>query len=160
MSVHLPTPIYVLLGTKKGASHCHERDWSLGDFQRFFSQDLEDPWSWHPKWLGTVVCSPNWRYEWGLHTISIYFILRCWVIWEGPPAKEFLFPLIIFDNDAHAFWEVARWQLSFSGDGLADWNSRSASEETSANRQLATMRVHMSTSKVMCFASLGLKVDV
>lgn len=61
-----------------------------------------------------------------------------------------------------------RWQggnvfggsLSFSGDGLADWNARSASEETSANRQLATMRVHMSTSKVMCFASLGLKVDV
>ena len=50
--------------------------------------------------------------------------------------------------------------LSFSGDGLADWNARSASEETSANRQLATMRVHMSTSKVMCFASLGLKVDV
>ena len=58
----------------------------------------------------TVVCSPNWRYEWGLHTISIYFILLCWVIWEGPPAKKFLFPLIIFDNDAHAFWEVARWQ--------------------------------------------------
>ena len=56
MSIHLPTPSMSCLAPR-GASHCHERYWSLGE-----SHESHRTWripEVGSKWLGTVVCSPQ-----------------------------------------------------------------------------------------------------